>query len=699
MKQKLTLGIFWGTKPFLCTRFDRLLSSKLSPLRNERGYSGFPFILKKCMSTARVQANSKRTNRKSKTFLGNLIGFRVYGLQGKLILPYVLLTLLLAAIGTFVVTRLVTSSIRERFINQVYETSRFAGDSIVRQERKQLDDLRLAVFTDGISQALQDQNQQQIEDLLRPIIANRHIQLLTAMNLEGQEIVTIGISPETAQYRRSQGADFSSKLLVQNVLNEIVDNQGDKFAGLVQTEPGWVLFTSAPVKDENGKLTGVLMVGSYLDTILEDIKKQVQADLIVMDTTYLPLSTTFGEPEEGFRTFEDTVQSMPAGSEAKTFDIHLNQRDYTVAYNALIIRNQPLGWMGVLLPENFVISTEATSRDTFSLIFTIGTISVIVVGYFLAQNIAKPILRLSAMAQSVAAGDLSQSIQLKRADEIGDLAGSFDTMTLRLRERTEEAERLYAESLRRNQELAEINARLEAAQLQLIQSEKLAAIGQLTAGIVHDVKNPFAVIMGMSEFLGDDEKLDETTRHGLKVIRESAIKGNRIVSDLLKFARQSAPELKLHDLRETVQTSLRLTTYLTRRFELINEMPEEPLEAIYDAQQMEQVLINMIHNAVQAMPNKGTLRISLLKEGQFARIEIADTGVGIALENLKRVFDPFFTTKPEGEGTGLGLSVSYGIVANHGGQIKVTSEPGKGTCFQIFLPTRQLETSSGEQLL
>ena len=128
-------------------------------------------------------------------------------------------------------------------------------------------------------------------------------------------------------------------------------------------------------------------------------------------------------------------------------------------------------------------------------------------------------------------------------------------MTLHLRERTEEAARLYAETLQRNHELAEINARLESTQLQLIQSEKLASIGHLTAGIVHDVKNPFAVIMGMAEVLADDDTLDEATRHGLKIIRESAIKGNTIVSDLLKFSRQSQPEMRTLDLRETVQTS------------------------------------------------------------------------------------------------------------------------------------------------
>jgi signal transduction histidine kinase len=262
-------------------------------------------------------------------------------------------------------------------------------------------------------------------------------------------------------------------------------------------------------------------------------------------------------------------------------------------------------------------------------------------------------------------------------------------MTIQLRERTEEAERHYTETLQRNRELAEINARLESTQLQLIQSEKLASIGQLTAGIVHDVKNPFAVIMGMAEVLADDDNLDETIKHGLNTIRESAVKGNTIVSDLLKFSRQSQPEMRTLDMRETLRTSMRLTAYLTRRFNIVTEIPETPVMLSYDAQLVEQVLINMIHNACQSMPNKGTLRIALEKLSDAVRITIQDTGSGISPENLKRIFDPFFTTKSEGEGTGLGLSVSYGIIANHHGRIDVESQVGIGTAFHIILPFSQ----------
>jgi two-component system NtrC family sensor kinase len=476
-----------------------------------------------------------------------------------------------------------------------------------------------------------------------------------------------------------------------------IDKQGDKFAQLIKLGQGPILFTSAPVKDANSKLVGVMLVGTYLDDILIDLKKQSLADnIILVDPKGDLIGSTLTGEEEGFDTLISITKKLTPEADTQLKSASLNRRAYVIAYSPLTIRNQRVGWIGVVKNSDYLISQAAQSRNLLIWVFTVGTFGFIIIGYILAQNIARPILKLRDMSQAVASGDLNQSIGLQRQDEIGELAQSFDTMTLHLRDRTEEAARLYAETLQRNKELKEINERLEATQLQLIQSEKLASIGQLTAGIVHDVKNPFAVIMGMSEVLAEDENLDEATRHGLKVIRESAVKGNTIVSDLLKFARQSKPEMRTMDLRETIQTSMRLTAYLTRRYNTVADLPENPLIATYDAQQVEQVLINMIHNAIQAMPNGGALQLSLKQIDETAQISIQDTGSGISPEHVKRIFDPFFTTKKEGEGTGLGLSVSYGIIANHRGKIEVESELGKGTKFTIILPITQPSVEPGE---
>jgi two-component system NtrC family sensor kinase len=326
-------------------------------------------------------------------------------------------------------------------------------------------------------------------------------------------------------------------------------------------------------------------------------------------------------------------------------------------------------------------------------LFGIAALAVVLVGAWTARRIARPILQLNRMTQAVASGDLNQKAGMQRADEIGELANTFDTMTMRLRERTAEANNLYDEAIQRNQELADTNERLRSTQEQLIQSEKLAAIGQLTAGIVHDVKNPLTVIKGVAELLLTEDNLDDELRSEISLMRESAVKANNIVTDLLKFSRQSKPDLEVHDMRETVEAALRLTAFPIRKahVQVVKNLPDHAVMMIYDDQQVEQVLVNMISNAVQAMPTGGMLRVSMSAADRQVSISLQDTGIGIAPENLSRIFDPFFTTKPEGEGTGLGLSVSYGIISNHNGRIEVNSAIGQGTTFTILLPMRQAE--------
>lgn len=621
---------------------------------------------------------------------------RLSGMQFKLIFPYVLLTFILASIGIFIITRLVADSDRERFGNSLLEASAVANDGMVRAENSQLEKLRFLIFTEGMAQAIYDGNVVSVKNLMLPIFTNSSVDLITAIDINGKEIVTYGRDYSTNTIHEQSGVDFSAIPIVQKVLRGEQDKMGDKFSEIVTLEPGAILFTSAPVRDSNNTIVGAMLVGTYLKRILNDLNEQVLADMVVVDLNRKVVTTTGGIQQTDYPVLEGLVPTLSQTNKAVLQDVTISQRPSQIVYSPLMIRQAQVGWVGVIRNNMYIVTRTARSRDLFVLLFTFGTLAMIVIGYLLANNIARPLMKLRNLTQAVAAGDLNQSIEIKRADEIGELADAFNLMTHHLRERTEEASQLYDETLQRNRELAEINARLESTQQQLIQSEKLAAVGQLTAGIVHDVKNPFAVIMGMAEILVDDGDLDETMKHGLKVIRESAVKGNNIVSDLLKFSRQSQPEMQALDLRETVRTALRLTAYLTRRFTQQIEIPETPVVVLYDAQQIEQVLINMIQNAAQSMPNKGTLQISLENLGETARITIRDTGIGIPPEHVKRIFDPFFTTKAEGEGTGLGLSVSYGIIANHRGKIEVESKVGEGTTFRIILPINKTEKTIGE---
>jgi signal transduction histidine kinase len=609
-------------------------------------------------------------------------------LRAKLIVPYVLLTIVIAMVGVYVVTSLVTSSIRERFVNQIFEASRVASDGIVREEKSHLENLRLMAFTEGVAEAVAAQDSELLQDLIWPVAYNNQVEAITVIAKDGGEILTLALDPTSGQYLASQDGDFSGLNMVTNTLEGRVDELGDKYADLMRTTYGSYMFTSAPVRNDSSEIVGALLVGSRLGTLLGELKNQSLADLTVLDINGNYVETTLVIPEEGPQTLDIDPEIFADSDVSMTMDMEFYGRSYKAVVSPLIIRQQEMGILSVVLPANYIVSTMATSRNVFSLIFSLGTVATIVVGYVLAQSIAKPILKLRSISQAVASGDLDQSSGFQRVDEIGELASAFDTMTFKLRERTEEAARLYAETVKRNEELAEANEKLQRTQAQLIQSEKLASVGQLTAGIVHDVKNPLAVIKGLAEELHEEFGLDPTTREQLTTIRQSATKANTIVTDLLKFARQSTPDLLRRDMRETIHSSLRLTEYLTRKggVEVIVDMPEDPVMVIYDAQQIEQVLINLFSNAIHAMKNGGTLRINLGQADRAVAIAVQDTGTGISRENLVRIFDPFFTTKPEGEGTGLGLSVSYGIVSNHGGQIDVESKLGQGTTFTILLP-------------
>ncbi len=618
---------------------------------------------------------------------------RFSGLKAKLIVPYLILTLLTAMVGTFVVTRLVASSVRERFFNQLYEANRVAADGIVRKEEDHLANLRMMVFSEGVVEAFVMQEGESLQDILWPLLLNNEVEAVTAINLEGRELITMALSQGEQQYNVFKGTDFGDIEIVKKILVEETDNLGDKFVGWIETQFGPYFYTSAPVRNEVDELVGVLMVGTQMNTLLGELKTQALADIIILDDNGKLLASTFAQ-EDGIRgSLELAASEIPAVDDTlnKSFEVQETNRSYQTLYSPVIVRQMRMGILGIALPSNYVVSTEATSRNTFSLIFSIATVSVIVLGYGLSQSIAKPILKLKYVSQAVAQGDLNQRSGFRRSDEIGDLASGFDLMTSRLRRRTAQAARLYQETLQRNEELARANARLQETQHQLIQSEKLAAVGELTAGIVHDVKNPLAVIKGLAEELQEDEGLSPDLQKQLSTIRDSAGRASQIVSDLLKFARQDTPQMRNQNINETIKAAVRLTDFLARKgkVQVSLELLTDPVMVVYDATQIEQVLVNLIRNSIQAMPNGGGIQIECKWIESEIAIQVKDTGIGIAEQNLRRIFDPFFTTKPEGEGTGLGLSVSYGIISRHHGQIDVASKVGKGTVFTIRLPSKQ----------
>lgn len=248
--------------------------------------------------------------------------------------------------------------------------------------------------------------------------------------------------------------------------------------------------------------------------------------------------------------------------------------------------------------------------------------------------------------------------------------------------------RMYEQVLTQLHDLERTHQELLDAQAELVQSEKLASIGQLTAGLAHEISNPIGTILGLSELIAQRADNDKVKNYAASIERE-AMRIKRIVSDLLDFARRAQPEIGQIDLRATLDQALGLVEYQLEKDNIrINRMyAPEPTCTVADSNQMIQVLMNLIQNARQAMPHGGELTLRTWSEGYSSFFSVADTGTGIPEADLEHIFDPFFTTKPAGQGTGLGLSVSYGIIARQNGNIHVTSRPGAGTTFTVRLPS------------
>ena len=298
----------------------------------------------------------------------------------------------------------------------------------------------------------------------------------------------------------------------------------------------------------------------------------------------------------------------------------------------------------------------------------------------------------------VEAGNLGARIgQVKGSDEIARVAGHLDSLLDQVQERDREL-RAWANELnlrveQRTKELRDANRQLEAATQQLVMSEKLAAIGEITAGVAHEINNPIAVIQGnldvIRESLGQyaNAAVDE-----FRLIDEQVHRINVIVSKLLQFARpeEFSGEADRHAPDEVLGDCLLLVQHLLSKGGItVDRENHATRRALISRTELQQVLINLIVNAIHAMPGGGTLTLQSEdreREGlPGIAIVVRDTGTGIAPDNLKRVFDPFFTTKRKG-GTGLGLSISQSLIRRAGGIIEVESHPGEGTAFTIWLP-------------
>jgi signal transduction histidine kinase len=323
---------------------------------------------------------------------------------------------------------------------------------------------------------------------------------------------------------------------------------------------------------------------------------------------------------------------------------------------------------GLLLFILATVSLRDPERHAVLMVAGAGAVAIcaVLIGV-LAYLIQRPMVELQEKIALVTEGNLNVAVSFsRRNDEIGDLGRNFNHMMQQLRESREEIERLH--------------------RTQMSRAEHLATLGELATGLAHEIRNPLAGIAGVIEIIGRDLPSTSPARAVVKDVRLEIAQINRILTDLLETARPHPPQVRRSNLNTTVEHAVMLARQhvLSKPIKIELQKAPDLSEVEHDSDQIHQVLLNLLLNAVQAMETEGTVRVVIGSRDGYATVIVSDTGRGIPPQHLPNIFRPFYTTK--GNGTGLGLSLARRIAEEHHGRIEVSSVVGKGSTFTVLLP-------------
>src|SRR5579872_4711213 len=331
----------------------------------------------------------------------------------------------------------------------------------------------------------------------------------------------------------------------------------------------------------------------------------------------------------------------------------------------------PVGFVllaGLLLFILATVSLRDPERHAVLIVAGAGAVAICsILIVVLAYVIQRPMVELQEKIAQVSEGNLNVAVSFaKRNDEIGDLGRNFNHMMQQLRESRAEIERLH--------------------RTQMSRAEHLATLGELATGLAHEIRNPLAGIAGVIEIVGRDLPATSPARAVVKDVRLEITRISRTLTDLLETARPRRPDIRRSNLNTTVEHAVMLARQqvLSRPIKIELEKAPDLPEVEHDSDQIHQVLLNLLLNAVQAVEGAGTVRVEIGARNSYASVAVSDTGRGISPQNLPNIFRPFYTTK--GDGTGLGLSLAHRIVEDHHGRIEVSSAVGKGSKFEVLLP-------------
>ncbi len=399
----------------------------------------------------------------------------------------------------------------------------------------------------------------------------------------------------------------------------------------------------------------------------------------------------------GDRQFEPILTKKELAPAYEGKDVYLSRRgpdgkNYVFAYFPVHVDGMPLSAIeitqGMGPMYEYVYGTIMQKLVLLIGIIAVGGTIVWVLG---AAMVGRPVKEMVEFAGRVGEGDLNVSLSTKgRPYEMAQLASGLNAMVARLKETRERLQK-------------ETSKQMETLQ-QLHHTERLATVGKLASGLAHELGTPLNVVSGRAKMISGQGLTDEQVIESATIIDEQANRMTNIIKQLLDFARHRRMEKSLSDINEVIDKVFAMMRPMARqrKVSLAYAGDRFPDKIRLDSMQIQQVMSNLIMNAIHAMPNGGVITVSAARrrvtpppdfggvEREYFCLSVADEGIGIRREDLSQIFAPFFSTKEIGEGTGLGLSISHGIVSEHGGWMAVDSEVGKGTTFYVYLP---LETA------
>jgi len=484
-----------------------------------------------------------------------------------------------------------------------------------------------------------------------------------------------------------------SPLLAAQAYIKFIDTPRTRPRMETEESTGMMLKAAAPIFDQNNNLIGVAYGGVLLNqnyeivdkvkqTVYEDVKykgQDIGTATIFQDDVRISTNVhnEDGSRAIGTRIQEEVYDQVIHQGERWIGRAYVVNNWYITAYEPIRdSRNRIVGILYVGVIEQKYLDIQKETILTFLTISLVGILITMLAAYFIATRISIPIQKLVLASNEVAQGNLNAKVELNTNDEFHSLADSFNAMSEALKKRDEQIK--------------------EFATKKIMEAERLALVGQLSANVAHELNNPLQGIVTFSHLLLEEHICDN--KDHADVLKKIVVQADRckdIIRGLLDFSRQRKPDKTICNLNFLIENCVSLLEKqaLFHNIKIVKNLQGDLPMTVVDPSQIERVFINLIVNAADAMDGNGQLTLITFFDAKNVTIEvdIKDTGCGIREENMDKLFDPFFTTKDVGHGTGLGLAISYGIVKSHKGNILVKSKEGKGSTFTIVLPVAAIE--------